>query len=52
MAALPVEEVRSRVEADFDRIVNVLNEKIALQSISAKGITAGHMKRTAEFVAE
>ena len=52
MAALPVEEVRSRVEADFDRIVNVLNEKIALQSISAKGITAGHMKRSAEFVAE
>ena len=52
MAALPVEEVRSRVEADFDRIVNVLNEKIALQSISAKGITADHMKRSAEFVAE
>ena len=52
MAALPVEEVRSRVEADFDRIVNVLNKKIALQSISAKGITADHMKRSAEFVAE
>ena len=46
MAALPVEEVRSRVEADFDRIVNVLNKKIALQSISAKGITADHMKRS------
>lgn len=36
----------------FDRIVNVLNKKIALQSISAKGITADHMKRSAEFVAE
>ena len=49
MAALPVEEVRSRVEADFDRIVNVLNKKIALQSISAKGITADHMKRSARI---
>ena len=33
-------------------MVNVLNKKIALQSISAKGITADHMKRSAEFVAE
>ena len=30
----------------------MLNKKIALQSISAKGITADHMKRSAEFVAE
>ena len=46
------EEIRARVEADFSRIVDVLNKKIALQSISAKGITADHMRRSAEFVAE
>ncbi len=30
----------------------MLAEKVALQSISAKGITAEHMKRSAEFVAD
>ena len=52
MAALHAEEIRKRVEEDFERIVDVLNRKIALQSISAKGITADHMKRSAEFVAD
>ncbi|TPF91924.1 peptidase [Bifidobacterium sp. UTBIF-68] len=52
MAGLTVDEVRARVEADWDRIVEVLRRKIALQSVSAKGITADHMKRSAEFVAE
>lgn len=52
MAELTVDEVRARVEADWDRIVEVLRRKIALQSVSAKGITADHMKRSAEFVAE
>lgn len=45
MAVLHADEIRARVEADFDRIVDVLNKKIALQSISAKGITADHMKQ-------
>lgn len=52
MAVLHADEIRARVEADFDRIVDVLNKKIALQSISAKGITADHMKQSAQFVAE
>ena len=42
MTALGPEEIRTRVESDFNRIVDVLNQKIALQSISAKGITADH----------
>lgn len=48
MAVLHADEIRARVEADFDRIVDVLNKKIALQSISAKGITADHMKQSAQ----
>ena len=52
MAALLADDIRARVEGDWDRIVDVLNRKIALQSISAKGITAEHMRRSAEFVAE
>ncbi len=52
MATSRTEEIRARVDADFDRIVDVLNRKIALQSISAKGITADHMRRSAEFVAD
>lgn len=52
MTALGAEEIRTRVESDFSRIVDVLNQKIALQSISAKGITADHMKRSAQFVAD
>ena len=52
MATLTADEIRSRVETDWNRIVKVLAEKVALQSISAKGITAEHMKRSAEFVAD
>ncbi|KFI93081.1 peptidase M20 [Bifidobacterium saguini DSM 23967] len=52
MAELTVDQVRERVEDDWNRIVELLNRKIALQSVSAKGITAEHMKRSAEFVAE
>ena len=51
MAVLSVDDIRSRVDADFDRIVDVLSKKIALASISAHGITGEHMKRSAEFVA-
>lgn len=52
MATFTADEIRSRVETDWNRIVKVLAEKVALQSISAKGITAEHMKRSAEFVAD
>lgn len=52
MAELSVDQVRARVESDWNRIVDLLNRKIALQSVSAKGITAEHMKRSAEFVAD
>ena len=52
MTALGPEEIRTRVESDFNRIVDVLNQKIALQSISAKGITADLMKRSAPCVAD
>ncbi|KAB7791476.1 dipeptidase [Bifidobacterium leontopitheci] len=46
------EELRSRVDADFDRVVDLLGRKIALKSVSAQGITAEHMKRSAQFVAD
>ena len=52
MAQLESGVIRARVEQDWQRIVDVLNRKIALRSISAHGITADHMKRSAEFVAE
>ena len=52
MAQLETGVIRARVEEDWQRIVDVLNRKIALQSISAHGITAEHMKRSAQFVAE
>ena len=52
MAELSVDEIRARVESDWDRIVDVLSQKIALGSVSALGITADHMKASAEFVAE
>ena len=52
MTTLTADEIRSRVETDWNRIVKVLAEKVALQSISAKGITAEQMKRSAEFVAD
>lgn len=52
MADLTAQDIRSRVESDWERIVGVLRDKIAIQAISAHGITGEHMKRSAEFVAE
>ncbi|MFC0265415.1 dipeptidase [Alloscardovia macacae] len=52
MAELSLEEIRARVESDWTRVVDVLSQKIALGAVSAKGITADHMKASAEFVAE
>ncbi|MCI1219880.1 MAG: dipeptidase [Bifidobacterium sp.] len=51
MTALHIDEVRSRADADFPRVVDVLSRKIALKSVSAQGITGEHMRRSAEFVA-
>lgn len=51
MAGLSVETVRSRVSDAFDDVVRVLNEKIALGAVSAKGIAAEHMRVSADYVA-
>ncbi|NMM99894.1 peptidase [Bifidobacterium sp. DSM 109958] len=52
MATVDVETIRERVNADWDRIVEVLSRKIALRAVSAEGITGEHMKRSAQFVAD
>ena len=52
MAQTNADEIRARVEGDWNRLVDILTRKIALKSISADGITADHMKASAEFVAE
>lgn len=52
MPRLTPDDIRARVESDWTRIVDVLNRKIALKSVSAEGITGEHMRRSAEFVAE
>lgn len=52
MTTVNVEQIRSRVDEDWDRIIDLLKRKIALKSISAQGITGEHMRRSAEFVAE
>ena len=49
---ISTDTIRTRVDEDFDRVVKLLSEKIALRSVSAKGITAAHMQRSAQFVAE
>lgn len=51
MSQPAAEQLRARVESDWDRLVDLLNRKIALKSISADGITGEHMRRSAEFVA-
>ena len=51
MAQTNADEIRARVEGDWNRLVDILTRKIALRSISADGITADHMKASAEFVA-
>ena len=52
MAQVGFDELRSRVDQDWQRVVDVLSRKIALGCVSALGITADHMKHSAEFVAE
>ena len=50
--AMNVETIRERVNDDWNRIVAMLSDKIALASVSAQGITGEHMKRSAQFVAD
>lgn len=45
-------ELRESVEKDWNGTLDVLKDKIALKSVSAKGIAAEHMRKSAEFVAE
>lgn len=52
MTTLNVEEIRSRVDADWSRIIELIERKIALKSISAEGITGEQMRRSAEYVAD
>jgi cysteinylglycine-S-conjugate dipeptidase len=52
MTGLNVEQLRGRVEDDFSRVVDLLNRKIGLKSVSAHGITGEHMKSSAQFVAD
>ena len=52
MTDLGLEEIQGRVGADWTRIIDLLKGKIALGSVSAKGITGEHMRSSAEFVAE
>mgnify|MGYP002515438355 CR=1 FL=1 len=51
MSGIDAATIRERVGGDWDRIMAMLGEKIALRSVSADGITGGHMRRSAEFVA-
>lgn len=51
MAELGLETIRTRVQDDRSRIVDLLKDKIALASVSAKGITGDHMRRSADYVA-
>ncbi|RBP98378.1 dipeptidase [Bifidobacterium aemilianum] len=50
--SLNVKEIGPRVEADFDRVVDLLSRKVALKAVSAQGITGEHMRASAQFVAE
>ena len=47
MASVNVDEIRSRVEEDWPRIVELIERKIALKSISAEGITGEQMRQAA-----
>lgn len=50
-ADFTVDQIAQRLDTQWEKVVNLLKEKIALKSVSALGITADHMKRSAEFVA-
>ncbi|RFT37620.1 dipeptidase [Bifidobacteriaceae bacterium NR015] len=51
MAGLAVEDVRTRVQDAWNDVVSVLNKKISLAAVSAKGIAGEHMQKSAQYVA-
>ena len=51
MTGLVVEDVRARVQNAWDDVVSVLNKKISLAAVSAKGIAGEHMQKSAQYVA-
>ena len=51
MADLAVEDVRARVQNAWNDVVSVLNKKISLAAVSAKGIAGEHMRKSAQYVA-
>lgn len=51
MAGLAVEDVRARVQNAWNDVVSVLNKKISLAAVSAKGIAGEHMQKSAQYVA-
>lgn len=51
MAGLAVEDVRARVQNAWNDVVSVLNKKISLAAVSAKGIAGEHMRKSAQYVA-
>ncbi|MFT8649829.1 MAG: dipeptidase [Bifidobacterium psychraerophilum] len=50
MTTLTSDDIRDRVQGDWQRIVTLLADKVACASVSAQGITGEHMKRSAGFV--
>ena len=51
MAGLAVEDGRARVQNAWNDVVSVLNKKISLAAVSAKGIAGEHMQKSAQYVA-
>ena len=51
MAGLAVEDVRAHVQNAWNDVVSVLNKKISLAAVSAKGIAGEHMQKSAQYVA-
>ena len=51
-AEFTLSQVEERVNAQWSDVVALLKKKIALKSVSALGITAEHMKNSAQFVAD
>ena len=48
---LTAKEIRNRVDADWNGILDVVKHRIALKAISSQGIAGDHMRRSAEYVA-
>ena len=49
---LSADQIRARVNADWDSILDVVKDRIALRPISANGISGEHMRASAQYVAD